>query len=148
MKKISSITKVGHRICSISVRLACISLLFLHVSHAYGAWELITKSPRGDTYYLDSAISKKGVISQVWGLVDLSKAIESSASVKRLYEVDCLKGKLRVVQRWAYADKGGQGAVISQEKVPGPWIYPDPESINEELLLKVCFEKKADVKKH
>ncbi len=148
MNKLSSILKLGHKSYDASMQLICIFLLFLYASHAYGAWELITKSPRGDTYYLDSAIAKKGVISQVWSLVDLSKPIESSASVKRLYEVDCLKGKLRVAQRWAYADKGGQGAVISQEKVPGPWIYPDPASINEELLLKVCFDKKADVKKH
>jgi hypothetical protein len=147
MKKLSLVLKTAQRFYRASMELTCISFLFLHASHAYGAWELITKSPRGDPYYLDSTITKKGMISQVWGLVDLSKPIESSESVKRLYEVDCVKGKIRVSQRWAYASKGGQGAVVSHDKAPGQWIYPDPESINEELLLKVCFEKKKDVNK-
>jgi len=70
MNKLSSILKLGHKSYDASMQLICIFLLFLYASHAYGAWELITKSPRGDTYYLDSAIAKKGVISQVWSLVD------------------------------------------------------------------------------
>jgi hypothetical protein len=148
MKKLGLISRAGQKCWSFRARLACTSLLFLHMSHAYGAWELVTKSPRGDAYYLDSTIVKKGKISLVWGLVDLSEPVENSSSVKRLYQVDCVKGKLRVNQRLAYAGKGGQGAVTSEEKIPGQWIYPDPESINEELLLKVCFEKKSETTKH
>lgn len=148
MKKIGFILRIGKKFQSASARLTCISLLFLHVGHAHGAWELVTKSPRGDAYYLDSAVVKKGTTSLVWGLVDLSEPIENSSSVKRLYQVDCVKGKLRVNQRWAYAGKGGQGAVTSEEKISGQWIYPDPESINEELLLKICFEKKSEKTKH
>lgn len=148
MKKIDSISGAGLRIWVASKRLAFASLLFLYAGHVHAAWELVTKSPRGDAYYLDTAITKKGAFSQVWGLVDLSESIESSSSVKRLYQVDCVKGKLRVNQRLAYAGKGGQGAVTSHEQIPGQWIYPDPESINEELLLKICFNKKSDISKH
>ena len=129
-------------------RLIVTALFIFPASQAYGAWELVTKSPRGDTYYLDSAVQNKGGVSQVWGLVDLSEPIEGSSSVKRLYQFDCVKGKLRVNQRFAYADKGGQGAVTSSEKNPGQWVYPDPESINEQLVLKICFDKKTANPKH
>jgi len=129
-------------------QLVVVALFFLPASQVYAAWELVTKSARGDTYYLDSAVQTKGTISQVWGLVDLSEPIEGSSSVKRLYQFDCVKGKLRVNQRLAYADKGGQGAVASSEKNPGQWVYPDPESINEQLVLKICFDKKPANPKH
>jgi hypothetical protein len=128
--------------------LVVMMLFFLPASQVYAAWELVTKSARGDTYYLDSTVEKKGIITQVWGLVDLSEPIEGSKSVKRLYQFDCVKGKLRVNQRLAYADKGGQGASTSSEKNPGQWVYPDPESINEQLVLKICFDKKPATPKH
>ena len=129
-------------------RLVVVALFFLPASEVYAAWELVTKSARGDTYYLDSTVETKGIISQVWGLVDLSAPIEGSSSVKRLYQFDCVKGKLRVNQRLAYADKGGQGNVNSSDKNPGQWVYPDPESINEQLVLKICFDKKPANPKH
>ena len=129
-------------------RLVVVVLFFLPASEVYAAWELVTKSARGDTYYLDSTVETKGIISQVWGLVDLSAPIEGSTSVKRLYQFDCVKGKLRVNQRLAYADKGGQGNVNSSDKNPGQWVYPDPESINEQLVLKICFDKKPATPKH
>ena len=123
-------------------RLLAVTLFLLPASQVYAAWELVTKSVRGDTYYLDSTVQTKGIISQVWGLVDLSEPVEGSNSVKRLYQIDCVKGKLRVNQRLAFAEKGGQGALTSSEKTPGQWVYPDPESINEQLVLKICFDKK------
>ena len=128
--------------------LVVVALFFLPSSQVLAAWELVTKSSRGDTYYLDTAVQTKGAITQVWGLVDLSEPIEGSSSVKRLYQFDCLKGKVRVNHRLAYADKGGQGGVTSAEKNPGPWVYPDPESINEQLVLKICFDKKPTHTKH
>jgi hypothetical protein len=128
--------------------LVVVALFFLPASEVYAAWKLVTKSARGDTYYLDSIVETKGIISQVWGLVDLSAPIEGSTSVKRLYQFDCVKGKLRVNQRLAYADKGGQGNVNSSDKNPGQWVYPDPESINEQLVLKICFDKKPANPKH
>ena len=116
--------------------------LLISASSAHAGWELVTKNPRGDLYYLDTRIVQKGGTSLVWGLVDLVSPIEKSASVKRLYEVDCVKGKFRVAQKIVYESKGGQGNVISTDKKPGPWAYPDPASVNEELVLKICFEKK------
>ena len=148
MKKLETNTKDNRKFSSPCGRLVFISLLILQAGYAYGAWEFITKSPRGDTYYLDTSIVKKGGISNVWGLVDLSEPIEGSSSVKRLYQVDCVKGKLRINQRLAYSDKGGQGSISSTEKKPSDWIYPDPESINEDLLLKICFDKKPEATKH
>jgi hypothetical protein len=148
MKNLETNLKDRRKFSSLGGRLIFISLLFFQASYAYGAWEFVTKSPRGDTYYLDSSIVKKGAISNVWGLVDLLEPIQGSSSVKRLYQVDCVKGKLRVNQRLAYTDKGGQGSISSTEKKPGDWIYPDPESINEELLLKICFDKKPEASKH
>jgi len=129
-------------------RLVVMMLFFLPTTQVYAAWELVTKSARGDSYYLDSTVETKGIITQVWGLVDLSEPIEGSKSVKRLYQFDCVKGKLRVNQRLAFADKGGQGAATSSEKNLGQWLYPDPESINEQLLLKICFDKKPATPKH
>ena len=139
---------ISKKLFSTRWRLVAVALFFLPASQVYASWELVTKSARGDTYYLDSSVQTKGSISQVWGLVDLSEPIEGSASVKRLYQFDCVKGKLRVNQRLAYADKGGQGAVTSSEKNPGQWTYPDPESINEQLVLKICFDKKTANPKH
>ena len=106
---------------------------------AHAGWELVTRSPRGDLYYLDSNKVQKGRVYQVWSLVDLIEPIEKSSSVKRLYEADCVKGKLRVIQKLVHAGKGGQGALLSSDKKPGDWIYPDPDSVNEELILKICF---------
>ena len=134
---------ISERLCWVVV-----GLFFLPASPVYASWELVTKSPRGDTYYLDSAVQTKGIISEVWGLVDLSEPIEGSNSVKRLYQFDCVKGKLRVNQRLAYPDKGGQGKLTSSEKNPGQWLYPDPESINEQMVLKICFDKKPTGPKH
>ena len=148
MKKLETISHDRPKFSTVCGRLVFISLLFFQASHAYAAWQFVTKSPRGDTYYLDSSIEKKGAISNVWGLVDLLEPIEGSSSVKRLYQVDCVKGKLRINQRLAYTEKGGQGSISSAEKKPGDWIYPDPESINEELLLKICFDKKPEASKH
>ena len=108
---------------------------------AYAGWERVTKNPRGDVYYLDNEILQKGAAYQVWGLVDLIEPIEKSASVKRLYEADCVKGKLRVMQKIVYQGKGGQGAVLSSDMKPGRWLYPDPASVNEELILRICFGK-------
>ncbi len=108
-------------------------------SHA--RWEQATKNPRGDLYYLDTQIVQKGSVYQVWSLVDLIEPIERSSSVKRLYEADCVKGKLRVMQKLVYAGRGGQGDLLSADKKPGRWLYPDPASVNEELLLKICFGK-------
>lgn len=101
----------------------------------------MTKNPRGDVYYLDNEIVQKGSVYQVWSLVDLVEPIEKSASVKRLYEADCVKGKLRVIQKQVYAGKGGQGELLSTDKKPGRWLYPDPASVNEDLLLAICFGK-------
>jgi len=110
---------------------------------ACAGWERLAKSPRGDLYYLDTQINQKGTVHQVWSLVDLVEPIEKSASVKRLYEADCVKGKLRVVQKQVYAAKGGQGDLISSDNKHGKWIYPDPASVNEEMLLKICFGNTA-----
>ncbi len=148
MEKQEHKISLGTKLMSVRLRLIGVALFFLPVSQVYASWELVTKSPRGDMYYLDSAVQTKGMVSQVWGLVDLSEPIEGSNSVKRLYQFDCVKGKLRVNQRLAYADKGGQGAVTSSEKNPGQWVYPDPESINEQLVLKICFDKKPATPKH
>ena len=129
-----------------SLRSAVIYLMLasacVFTSSAHAGWELLTRNPRGDAYYLHSNIVQTGPVSQVWGLVDLVSPIEKSASVKRLYEADCVKGKLRVAQKIVHTAKGGQGSVLSSDKKPGPWTYPDPGSVNEEMLLKICFEKK------
>ncbi len=122
-------------------------LIFLLLTSSFPAhaqWEKVTKNPRGDVYYLDTEILQRGVVSQVWGLVDLIEPIEKSASVKRLYEADCVKGKLRVVQKLVYASKGGQGEPLLADKKPGRWLYPDPASVNEELFLKICFGKSGE----
>jgi hypothetical protein len=118
-----------------------IVLLLVCAVPSHARWEQVTKNPRGDVYYLDTQIVQKGAVYQVWSLVDLIEPIENSASVKRLYEADCVKGKLRVVQKLVHAGKGGQGDPISADKKPGRWLYPDPASVNEELLLKICFGK-------
>ena len=106
---------------------------------AHAGWEQVIKNPRGDVYYLDNEILQKGSVQQVWSLVDLIEPIEKSSSVKRLYEADCVKGKLRVVQKQVYSGKGGQGTLLSTDQKPGRWVYPDPASVNEELLLRICF---------
>ena len=106
---------------------------------ARAGWEQVIKNPRGDVYYLDNEILQKGTVHQVWSLVDLVEPIEKSASVKRLYEADCVKGKLRVVQKLVYSGKGGQGTLLSTDTKPGRWVYPDPASVNEELILRICF---------
>lgn len=124
------------------LRTLLISLLCFHASQVHAGWDFVTKSPRGDNYYLDSNSVQKGPISRVWSLVDLVSPIEKTASVKRLYEVDCVKGKLRVLQKLVYAQPGGQGSVLSSDKTAGPWMYSDPASVNEELMLKICFDKK------
>lgn len=122
------------------VRLFIVLLLTCALpSHA--RWEQATKNPRGDVYYLDTRIVQKGAVYQVWSLVDLIEPIEKSRSVKRLYEADCVKGKLRVLQKLVYVGKGGQGELLSEDKKPGRWVYPDPASVNEELLLRICFGK-------
>lgn len=148
MKKRDFKNLVGKKLISMRLRLFMVALFCSLASPVYASWELVTKSPRGDTYYLDSTVQTKGIVSQVWGLVDLAEPIEVSHSVKRLYQFDCVKGKLRVNQRLAYADKGGQGKVTSSEKNPGQWVYPDPESINEQMVLKICFDKKPANPKH
>ena len=81
---------ISKKLFSTRWRLLIWVLFFLPASQVYAAWELVTKSARGDTYYLDSSVQTKGSISQVWGLVDLSEPIEGSASVKRLYQFDCV----------------------------------------------------------
>ena len=115
--------------------------LLISALPAHAGWERITKNPRGDVYYLDNEILQKGTVHQVWSLVDLIEPIEKSASVKRLYEADCVKGKLRVVQKLVYSGKGGQGELLSTDQKPGRWLYPDPASVNEELILRICFGK-------
>ena len=122
------------------IRLLLVSLLFCSLP-AQAGWEQVTKNPRGDVYYLDTQIVQKDAAYQVWSLVDLIEPIEKSASVKRLYEADCVKGKLRVMQKLAYAKKGGQGDLVSTDTKPGRWVYPDPASVNEDLILKICFGK-------
>jgi hypothetical protein len=121
-------------------RFLFVSLLICSLPVCAG-WEPITKSPRGDVYYLDNEILQKGSVFQVWSLVDLIEPIEKSASVKRLYEADCVKGKLRVVQKLVYSGKGGQGNLLKADQQPGRWVYPDPASVNEELILRICFGK-------
>jgi hypothetical protein len=119
-------------------RFLIVSLLICSMP-ARAGWEQVIKNPRGDVYYLDNEILQKGTVHQVWSLVDLIEPIEKSASVKRLYEADCVKGKLRVVQKLVYSGKGGQGTMLSTDKKPGRWVYPDPASVNEELMLRICF---------
>ncbi len=120
-------------------RVFLLALLLPVVLPAHARWELATRNPRGDRYYLDTHIVQKGKMYQVWSLVDLVEPIDQSSSVKRLYEADCVKGKLRVMQKLVHAGKGGQGELISADKKPGHWFYPDPASVNEELILKICF---------
>jgi len=120
------------------VRLLIVCLLTCAMP-AQAGWEQIIKNPRGDVYYLDNEILQKGNVHQVWSLVDLIEPIEKSSSVKRLYEADCVKGKLRVVQKQVYSGKGGQGKLLSTDQKPGRWVYPDPASVNEELILRICF---------
>lgn len=122
------------------IRLFIVWLLIFSLPACAG-WERVTKNPRGDVYYLDNEIIQKGNAYQVWGLVDLIEPIEKSASIKRLYEADCVKGKLRVMQKIVHQGKGGQGAVLSSDLKPGRWLYPDPASVNEELILRICFGK-------
>ena len=123
-------------------RLFLIVLLLPLAAQVHADWELVTKNSRGDRYYLASEIVQTGAVSLVWSLVDLVSPIEKSQSVKRLYEADCVKGKLRVLQKILYAGKGGQGTILTSDKTPGAWAYPDPASVNEEMILKICFDKK------
>ena len=130
-------------------RLFLVWLLFFSLP-AQAGWERVTKNPRGDVYYLDNEIMQKGAVYQVWSLVDLIEPIEKSVSVKRLYEADCVKGKLRVIQKLVYSGKGGQGDMLSADNKPGRWVYPDPASVNEDLILRICFgrnEAQAGTKK-
>lgn len=58
-----------------------------------------------------------------------------------LNEVHCRKRQTRVIQLNLYSESDGVGNIVNSLTEPGPWKYPEPDSVNAVWLKAICDKK-------
>ena len=113
------------------------SLICSTTSHA--EWKKVGTGAKGDTYYADTKIRKRGGYIYFWTLIDLLKPLRGHLSAKTYYEADCEKFRFRRLQAIGFKQPKGNGlASINESYSDDPWQYPRPGSPAETTLEGAC----------
>tara|TARA_X000001036_G_scaffold403038_1_gene409281 strand:+ start:362 stop:670 length:309 start_codon:yes stop_codon:yes gene_type:complete len=96
----------------------------------------------GDKIYYDKdRVRKSGKYLYFWELLDFKKrTIHGDLSSVQYMELDCSIFRYKELKSISYDKSMGEGKMISSETYKGEWEYPEPNSIMESILNKVCEE--------
>ena len=105
-------------------------------------WIFATMSEdHNEEYYVNSKyVGKEEGLIKIWDKIlkkksVIGKKIYKNTETKLLYEFDCIGQRLRQIEVAVYSSTG---EIILNGHLSGGWLNIPPESIFEELSLKVC----------
>jgi len=92
-------------------------------------------------YYDKDRVRKNGKYLYFWLLSDFIKPDKNGNLSGRTYnELDCSIFRFKILKFQTYNNSMSEGEQTTDVTPPDDWIYPDPESIQEFILNKVCEE--------
>tara|TARA_B100001559_G_C16316020_1_gene536517 strand:- start:242 stop:703 length:462 start_codon:yes stop_codon:yes gene_type:complete len=131
--------------------MAVLTLLFLFPSFVQGKWSRINAINKYNWYVDYSRIRQDDKFSYYWVLVDKSKLDENelendeyqgfiSKSFVANYQADCKLLRTKVLSYIGYGDYMGKGKAFNFEieDFLKEWRFPVPQSIDEEILNRIC----------
>ena len=110
-------------------------------SPSYSEWTKVGKNVIGNTYYVDfERIRKHDGYVYWWGLSDYLKPKKfGTFSGKNYNQGDCKLFRYKYLSDTYYNQPMGKGDETGGSNKPDKeWIYPSPNSVNEEILKSVC----------
>ena len=113
--------------------LLVIIITFLFSTTSWSEWSYVSENVDGDKYYYDKdRVIKSGKYHYFWMLTDYLKPMGGEfLSVTRYTQLDC--------SIFRYKESSISSIImIGEMTLRDEWKYPQPESILETLLNKVC----------
>lgn len=108
-------------------------------SPSYSKWILVSTQPNGDKYYYeDSNIRKSDGFVYFWRMVSLGKKIGNSHSGTIYIKSDCSIFRLKYIFAILYSGPLQTGEIVLREEVNKGWDYPQPGSVNDIIMKKIC----------
>ena len=120
-----------------------LTLLFstlMIASPAYADWRKVTENVNGDNFYVDfDRIRTNGGYVYWWGLQDyLEPSPTGTLSYKVYTRGDCEMFRYKGLSGISYKQPMGEGSGETYSPPNPEWVYPPPNSVNEEMLKQVC----------
>ena len=109
--------------------------------NSYGEWTLISKTERGDSFFVDlETINKQNGYVYYWELVDYVIPIQDIAYSSKNYIVtDCNLLGFKYLQDIYYSEPMGKGSIVHSSNIPDTeWRFNSPESTGVAELKRVC----------
>lgn len=113
----------------------------LSFSDLYAEWSFVVDTSRGDTFYADfDRLRKSNGFVYFWSLADFKsgKQKDGFLSAKSYFQGDCKAFRMKQLSSTNHRLPMGKdlGNTFTFEKPE--WIYPNPSSVLEAVLEKVC----------
>jgi hypothetical protein len=124
------------------IPLAALFISLVFSSACFAEWILVEKNFYGDLYYIDfdriKIKNKRAVF--FWELINYAKPNKyGTLSAKDFKEADCgIPRKTRSLAESYYPQPMAQGSPSVSGSKPQEWQYPQPGSVMETILNKVC----------
>jgi hypothetical protein len=121
--------------------------LIIFSGHARSEWIKFSEDGNGAVYYDPSTVKNFGKgIKRLWTLMDLktspSEQPLSHPSSMCEFEYDCVLRRSRSLYCDDYTENMGKGEAHTIIKEPRPWIPIPPGSSRDNLVKKICVERK------
>jgi hypothetical protein len=117
-------------------------LLWLISTSANAEWTFFNANFRNDLYYVDYDTLKKTKKPRIWTLTKYGMTTELGfKSEKILWEADCAENRLRELSVRYYSESSENSIASLMRDKAGEWIYADPKSVAESLLVILCGKK-------
>ena len=114
-------------------------------STSYAEWTKVSESKRGDTFYVDfSRIRNHSGYVFWWRLTNYLKPTKQGhLSTKSYFQGDCKLFRTKYLSYIFHKQPMGQGTGLSYTPKEEEWIYPSPNSVEEDVLKKICNNAKG-----
>ena len=107
---------------------------------SYAEWTKVTKDMSGNTYYVDfERIRKNGGYVFYWVLLNYLKPTLGGLSLSVYRQGDCKNFRHQTLRTNLYKKPMGIEFMATANNAKNPeWDYPAPNTVNENILKKVC----------
>ena len=113
--------------------------IIIFSSPSYSEWILVSTQSNGDKYfYEDSNIRKSDGFVYFWRMVSFDKKIDDTHSGVTYVKSDCSIFRLKYVFAILYSGPFKTGEIILREELNKGWDYPQPGSVNDKIMKKIC----------
>lgn len=120
-----------------------IIFLMLCISNVRAEWELVGFSGDGNRrHFIEPASKQSGQRPKVWAITDYKIPQRgNAASVKILYEANCIGKAIRIVSYAAYDGHMGRGKLLHSADTTTAWSDLPAGSSNETVFDFLCSRR-------